>query len=199
MNIGQIKDMSLKLMDEFTLSGVPESGQQTADYTLKMNTLIDIAQNEITDHCGIYAFTTVDTSTDTPALTRNGYNFYDLPTDMKDFRYVVMDDLPSPFNDYEVINNQFKISSGFTTSVFEIHYYKFPTRIDDSTPDTQNLEVDLETQYAIPYYVAGMCGASASEDMQLSDKLLMVWATKLNAMTKREIRYPKRTREVVWW
>lgn len=201
MDIATIKNMSLKLMDEYSLSGILEGGQLTLDYTLKMNTLIDFAQNEISDHVGIYAIQTIDTTTDIPTKTSNGYNFYDLPTDLKDFRYVVQDNYPYPLdpNSYEVINGQFKISTGFTNTSFEIHYYKYPDPIIDTTPDTQLLEVDPYTQYAIPYYVAGMCGASASEDTQLSDKLLTVWATKLNAMTKREIRAPRRTRDSVRW
>lgn len=199
MNLATIKDMSLKLMDEFTLSGIPESGQQTADYTLKMNTLIDMAQNEITDHVGIYAKFTVTTGITVPALTQNGYNFYTLPTDIKDFRYVVLDNEPTPFNDYEVIDGLLKISTGYANNTVDSHYYKYPDPITTASPDTTELEVDLYTQYAIPYFVAGMCGASASEDMQLSDKLMAIWATKLNAMTKREIRYPRRSREVVWW
>lgn len=201
MNIGQIKDMSLKLMDEYSLSGILEGGQLTLDYTLKMNTFIDLAQNEITDHVGIYAIQTIDTQVDVPTKTANGYNFYDLPIDIKDFRYVVMDNEPRPMSpdNYEVINGQLKLSSGYSANVFEIHYYKYPTLIDAASPDSTDLEVDLYTQYAIPYFVAGMCGASASEDTQLSDKLMAVWTVKLNAMTKREIRAPRRARTVVTW
>lgn len=199
MDLATIKNMSLKLMDEYTLSGIIENSQLTSDYTLKMNTLIDFAQNEITDHIGIYATTSIDTSLDTPVLTENGYNFYDLPTDMKDFRYIKVDNWPNPFNDYEVENGQLKLNSAYTNNKFVVHYYKYPTPITDTTPDTTQLEVDRWAQYAIPYYVAGMCGSSASEDIQLSDKLMAVWATKLNAMTKREIRYPRRSRETVVW
>lgn len=201
MNIGQIKEMSLKLMDEYSLSGILEGGQLTLDYTLKMNMLIDMAQNEISDHVGIYATSIIDTNVTAPTITQNGYNFYDLPADIKDFRYVVIDNQPLPLSqdNYEVINGQFKISTGFNNCVFEIHYYKYPDPIIASSPDDTDLEVDLYTQYAIPYFVAGMCGASASEDTQLSDKLLSVWAVKLNAMTKREIRAPRRSREVVSW
>lgn len=201
MDIAQIRTMSLKLMDEYSLSGALEGGQLTADYLFKVNTFIDMAQNEITDHVGIYATQTIDTSVATPAKTSNGYNYYDLAADIKDFRYIVKDDEPLPFasDNYEVINGQFKISNGYSNTVFEIHYYKYPDPITDLSPDNTQLEVDLYTQYAIPYFVAGMCGASASEDMQLSDKLMAVWATKLNAMTKREIRAPRRARVVVTW
>jgi hypothetical protein len=199
MNLGQVKTMALKLMDEYSLSGALEGGQLTADYTLKFNTFIDMAQNEITDHCGIYATVTINTVTTTPAYSENGYNFYTLPDDVKDFRYCVVDDWPNHFNDFEVDNGYFKLNTAYNNSSFVLHYFKYPTMITDSTPDSQNLEVDLYTQYAIPYFVAGMCGSSSSEDMQLSDKLMSVWATKLNAMTKREIRYPRRAREVVWF
>jgi len=192
-------------MDEYSLSGALEGGQLTADYTLKMNTLIDLAQNEITDHVGIYATQVITVGVTTPVLVQNGYDFYDLNPDIKDFRYVKVSDWPNPFNDYEVENGQFKINSAYTGNygnngaVFTLHYYKYPVPIDDNTPDSFILEVDRWTQQAIPYYVAGMCGSSSSEDLQLSDKLMAIWATKLNAMTKREIRYPRRSREVVWW
>lgn len=201
MNVGQVKAMALKLMDEYSLSGILEGGQLTLDYTLKFNTFIDLAQNEISDHVGIYAVQTIDTQVDVPAKQSNGYNYYDLNPDVKDFRYVIYNDDPYQFdpNSYEVINGQFKISNGYSPATFDLHYFKYPTLIDDDTTDDTDLEVDLYTQYAIPYYLAGMCGASASEDTQLSDKLLTVWATKLNAMTKREIRAPRRTRDSVRW
>ncbi|MUT66013.1 hypothetical protein [Paenibacillus sp. NEAU-GSW1] len=199
MNVGQIKNLALKLMDEYTLSGVPETGQLTLDYTNKMNSFIDMAQQEITDHVGIYAFTTIDTVATTAVMSANGYNFYALPTDMKDFRYCVVDNWPNHFNDFEVEIGMFKINTAYNNSQFVLHYFKYPEMITDATPDDTELEVDLYTQYAIPYYVAGMCLASASEDLQLSDKLMTVWSTKLNGMTKREIRYPRRAREVVWF
>jgi hypothetical protein len=199
MNLSQIKNMAIKLMDEYSLSGTRESGELTLDYSNKFNTFIDMAQQEITDHCGIYASATINTITTTPALTQSGYSFYSLPDDMKDFRYCVVDNWPNHFNDFEVENGLFKINTAYNNSTFVLHYYKYAETIDDTTPDTHELEVDRYTQYAIPYYVAGMCLASGSEDLQLGDKLMTVWATKLNAMTKREIRYPRRVREVVQW
>lgn len=37
---------------------------------------------------------------------------------------------------------------------FDIHYFRYPTTITDTSLDTVNLEVDIEAQEAIPYYIA---------------------------------------------
>lgn len=196
----QIQTYAIKLMDEWSLQGVREDGTFIADYTQKFPDLINICVNEISDFVGIYATLVIDTQTTTPADTRNGFNFYDLPADMKDFRYVKVDDWSINFNDYEIIDNQFKITTAYNnTAVFTLHYFRYPTEINDLTAPTFVPDIDSYTHYLIPYYIAGTVLMSNSEDTELSSKLLNIYSTKLQKLTKREVRYPRRAREVMSW
>ena len=197
LTLGEVKDRALKLMDEWSLQGVREDGSFIADYEQKFNILADQAQQEISDSVGIYATVTITPSTVPTIVNQNGLNKYLLPVDYKDHRYVrVNDDLL--YRDYRIEDNYFIIAQD-STSNFTLHYYKYPTIINDSTPDSYVFEVDPYTHYIIPYYIGGTVLMSSSEDTQLSDKLLNTYYDKLRTLTKREIRYPRTARQVVRW
>ncbi|HMK57738.1 MAG TPA: hypothetical protein VK462_01655 [Nitrososphaeraceae archaeon] len=197
LTLGEVKNRALKLMDEWSLQGVRESGDFIADYQQKFNVLVDMAQQEISDHVGIYATYTITPSTVPDVVTTTGLNKYLLPPDLKDFRYVRVDDAEI-FTNYRIEDGYFIISQD-NSSTFTLHYFRYPTTIDDTTPDTYLIEVDNYVQDLIPYYLAGTVLMSASEDTQLSDKLLNTYYLKLKIATKREIRYPRRARQTVRW
>ena len=197
LTLGEIKSRALKLMDEYSLQGIIQGGGGNLDYQNKFNDLADMAQKEISDKVGIYATVQITPSTVPDVVTSNGLNKYLLPPDLKDFRYVRVDD-DLVFTNYRIEDNYFIVSIN-QNSNFTLHYFRYPTTIDDNTADTYQFEIDVYVQDMIPYFLAGTVLMSASEDTQLSDKLLNTYYSKLKTVTKREIRYPRGARETVRW
>jgi hypothetical protein len=195
MNLGDAKNVALKLIDEYSLRGVIQSSGTNADYALRMNAFADLAQKEISDKVGIGATYTI-TQTQTPDLIENGNYKYLLPSDMKDYRYCTVSDYR--YYDYNIRDGYFIVGSNAPQN-YTLHYFRYPTTITDNTPNNYVFEVDGFTHEIIPFYIGGMLLTSASEDTGLSGKLLNMYYSKLSSLYNRENAFPKRTRDTVRW
>lgn len=195
MNLGDAKNVALKLIDEYSLRGVIQSSGTNADYALRMNALADLAQKEISDKVGIGATYTISQN-QAPDLIENGNYKYLLPSDMKDYRYCTVSDYR--YYDYIMRDGYFIVGANAPQD-YVLHYFRYPTTINDSTPDSYTFEVDSFTHEIIPFYIGGMLLTSASEDTGLSGKLLNMYYSKLSGLYNRENVYPRRTREAVRW
>lgn len=193
MNLGSAKTKALQRMDEYSSSGAVIPEAKNADFKLRMNDAADYVQKEISDKVGINAVYTINSSV-TPTATENGYDKYDLPTTYKDHRFAYIDD--ERFEDYRMVDRQIWIPEG-NTSTITLYHYKYPATITDSTADSYEFEVDPNTHECIPYYIAGQ--ALMYDDPASSDKLLNIYYSRLEQLTKRSIRYPKKVRITTRW
>lgn len=108
---------------------------------------------------------------------------YDMPTDFYKLDQVVVQ------NDADVYQqnvnyqwqgfNKMYINYEYSGS-FDVHYYKYPTRITDATADSYIFEVSEEAADAIPYYMAAM--AIMDEMPSMARLLLDEYKTQLANM-----------------
>jgi len=102
----------------------------------------------------LYAYTFASVS-DIPQY--RAYQKIDLPTDFKELRDIYLESYPFsylPVTDYKFEKKTLLMNS-FLTGNLAIHYYKYPATVDKDSLTTQELEIDIDIQELIPYYVAG--------------------------------------------
>lgn len=193
MQLGAAKKRAIQLIEEYSVRGTITSDAKNADYLLRMNNLSDYVQNEISDRVGIEASMVINA--DTPRVSEEHlYYKYDLPTDFKDMRHMLRCDYP--YHDFRIEDRQIWVSKWLEPE-YSLYYYRYPTVIDDTTPDDYEFEIDPYAQTMIPYYLGGM--VIADENSEISNKLLNIFYERLAAAHKRLPRYPKTVRLTTRW
>lgn len=193
MDLGTAIKRAIMFINEYSTDGNLNPTGDNLDYTLRMKDLADDAQNQIADKVPIESIYTID-STVEPTSTTDSLKKYTMPTTFKKIRSVWLND--EPFNDYRLQNRQFIVPNNYT-GTFEIQHYKHPAKIDGTTDDAYEFEVDAETHHLIPYFIGGM--VITDENAILSDKLLNMFFSRLGTTNKQQNDMPKRVREVIRW
>jgi hypothetical protein len=190
LKLSEAKTKAIKLINEYSNNGGLISAAQNADYLNRMNDLANDAQMEICEQIGIQAVTTY-TQTEERVV---GYNKYALPADWKSIRYVRLDD--EPYTRFRIENNKFIVFKR-DGGTFELSYYRKPTTITSSTPDTYDFEIDENAQPLIPYYIGGMVIADENDD--ISSKLLNLYFTRLANMEQKNEKPSSSVRNGMGW
>lgn len=181
MNLAEAKKRALSLMAEFSLDGVVIPDGENADYLNRMSRYASDAQTEISDKISVEASFVFEQQ----GSNEQGFNKHPLPKDVKEIKYMMLNDYP--FSAFTVRNRQIWVNKS-VSGTLELFYDKIPTLLDSSTPDTYEFELDEHVQHLIPYYLGGM--ALLDESPAISDKLLNLYYSKLQALSKREMDYP---------
>lgn len=124
-----------------------------------------------------YDFPTDD---DVPDFTR--YKRYFMPDDFYQLNKVILDGNVRESKTYHNTSDFFWEQRNvialnyFNSGEYRIFYYAYPQNIDDDTDDSYELEVDIEAQEAIPYYVAAHV---LMDETNLYTTLLTIYNNKL--------------------
>ena len=159
MNYGQVRDATLKLLNQYTVAGerVAESYNNQDDYIKRIPTLVNDAMMEI-------ATTTrkILSTLNLGELPQEEVNkhqvSYILP---EDFYQLVSGSVVTSeeghilhTNQYTVLGRKCLIVPKKEAGNYTISYYRYPTLLDEDPADTDALDNEPETHYAIPFYVA---------------------------------------------
>lgn len=128
----------------------------------------------------LFAYT-FPTANDIPDYT--AYVPYDLPDDFFELEEVVQrTDIQQYVNmgNYRFEGRKTIVLPYMFTGSFDVFYFAYPATIDDTTLDTYELEVDVEAQAAIPYYVAGHLLLSDVEQRSIGIMLINEYQAKLS-------------------
>jgi hypothetical protein len=148
VNIGQIKTKATQIIREFSNNGSLIGSGENADYLLSMNSFINDAQFELSSIRPIVkSYKLGEPISSTGALKR-----YQMPSDFAGFKELKNGDFQFTSLDWE---GKVMIIPAYMTGDFTLWYYGYPSVIDNATNDNTELEIDLDLQQVIPYYVAG--------------------------------------------
>lgn len=190
MNFGDAKTRAIKLINEYSNNGALIPAGNNKDYTLRMPSLADDAQQQIADKVSIDASTEyVQTSS-----SDTGFNEYDLPADFRSIRYARLDDCL--FYDYSIEGGKFRVAKRYD-GTFTVYYAKNPTTIDDATADSYVFEVDATTHRWVPYYLGGM--VIADENTEISNKLLNIYYEGIAGLVKQSRPGPRTVSNTMGW
>lgn len=181
MNIKECKDEALKLIERYSVAGqtVALSYNGQSDYLLRMNGLINDAVMTIATLVSkIDAVYEVMQTAD----ERDTWIEYTMPDDFyqkSEAGAVYLDgEKLSPGTEYRWrTGTKFDVKSGLSGQL-SVPYYRYPTEVESTTPDTAELDNAKETHIAVPYYVASML--MQQDNPYLAATLYNVYETKIS-------------------
>jgi len=161
MNLLQLDTKILQLINQYSINGSLVGVAQNQDYLLRTRNLVDTCQKELANIRKIPD--TIHTLLDQVSTHGTSYNekykIYTeiaLPTDFKELKDIwIENEFYSSVTDYKFEGKLLLIKSNLVGDL-AINYYKYPTTIDVNTVETVELEIDIDAQELIPYYVAGI-------------------------------------------
>jgi hypothetical protein len=183
-------------MKEYSNSGNLITDQENADYLNGMNESANDAQFDIIRTLPIKErYDIIQSSGGT------GFNDYTLPANCDILRFITYTDengtFYNRFTTFMKIDNTLKIPKLFG-GTFKVYYYKKPTVIKATTPDSYEFEVEEEAQNLIPYYMGAMAkfDENTEEIRSVSAKLLSIYNSRLMKLRQKDDDYPKTIQDV---
>lgn len=184
MKIGDIKTKATQIIREYSNNGSLIGSGENADYLLSMNSFINDAQFEIANKHPIIKKLILGEPDEVTELN----NKYNMPSNFKGLKNIKVSDYP--FEDYEFEEDTLVIPKCYD-GTFNLWYFANPTEITNSTTDNIDLEVSLDLQMTIPYYVAGH--VIIDENPSLAQFFLDEYSTKLRKIksknSQKRIKY----------
>lgn len=158
MNIGQIKTKAIQIIREYSNNGSIIGSGENADYLLSMNNFINDAQFDLSSLRPIIKKIILgEPVSQTGALKR-----YQMPADFAGFKELKNGDFQFTSFDWE---GKVMIIPKYYDGDFTLWYYGYPSVIDTTTNDNTELEIDLDLQMIVPYYVAGQTIIDENKDL----------------------------------
>lgn len=111
------------------------------------------------------------------------YIKFQMPSDFMELQKVIQQGDPRTYIDMISFKWEGKktfVLNYYDVGSFDVHYYRYPTTIDSTTPDTYDFEIDIEAQEAIPFFLGGH--ALMDENPTLAIQLLNEYQTKLSRL-----------------
>ena len=153
MKLGELKTYAIKLIDEYSNNANITDDE---DIRLKLNDLFNIAQIEMATSIRqiekVFEFSLP--SDEYTAQEDEQYISIPLPEDFFDINKIRFYPKDRRFSlDYYIQAKNLKVNKN-GVGKYELEYYAYPTVITEETTDEHELEVDLDAQMFLPYYVA---------------------------------------------
>ena len=125
-----------------------------------------------------YAFPTVDDVPDYVPWIK-----YQMPSDFMELQKVIQTTESRQYReviDYYWEGKRTFVANYFHNGQFDIHYYKYPETITNTTQDDYEFEVDIEAQEAIPFFMAAR--SIMDENQTMGIQLLNEYQVKLSRL-----------------
>lgn len=188
MNLGDIKQLTLMLMNEYSIDGEVKSDDENASYLLRVPSLATLAQNEIANLQPVIS---------THVLAGEGtaygeFFLFDLPSDclgIQKVEAIYRDRVDKSPRGYIIYHSSIGIIDKNKT--WTLYYRKQPADLVD---DDDELEVSRDGQDAIPFYCASKL--LLDEDETISKKLQDEYYSRLARLSQKR---PNRVRNGMGW
>lgn len=158
MNYGQVKDQALKLLNQYTIAGakVVSSYNNQQDYIERIPALVNDAMLEIaTTARKIPAMLNLG---DLPYEQQGGQIRYELPDDFYQFVsgsvVTTQEGKVLHTNSYALHGRRCLIVPADEAGPYTVCYYRYPVLLSEKPEDSDALDNEPETHFAIPFYVA---------------------------------------------
>ena len=119
------------------------------------------------------------------------YTTFTMPTDFMDLDKVILEGNERVYREtqgYFWENKRTLRLSYYEIGSFDVHYWKYPTKIDNTTLDTYEFEVYEEATQLIPFKVASMI--IQPEKADISSRLLQIYETDLVRLVNKQVVEP---------
>jgi len=173
--------------------------------TYKGNLTIGNINSTITvEFTGLYVYNIRNTclydvpfESDSDVSTYKPYTFYTMPNDFMDLDNVILEGNERVYREtqgYFWENKKTLRISYYEVGSFDVHYWKYPTKLSTATPDTYEFEVYEEAAQLIPFKVASLI--IQSEKADISARLLQIYETDLTRIANKQTIEPSTVQSV---
>lgn len=158
MTYGQVRDQVLKLLNQYTMAGVPVAGSYNnqQDYLNRIPSLVNDAMMEIATTAR--KITVLQNLRYLPREDLGKQVRYELPGD---FYQLVSGSVVTTQEGQVLHTNQYSTQTSKYLLVpkeeagdYTVAYYRYPFMLAETPHDSDALDNDPETHFAIPFYVA---------------------------------------------
>lgn len=139
MTLGEAKEKTLKLLDEYSAGGEITVDE---DINMKMNRFFDIAQKDMANYKHIIRTQEIE--------TEEGETEYELPGDCARLFRVWKKGV---MKKYPIIGGKL-VTSGKDEGTLLVEYFAIPATIDNDTEDGYEFEVSEDAANCLPFFVA---------------------------------------------
>ena len=153
---------------------------------------------------GIYVYNIRNTAlfdvpfpTDIDVPDYKPYLYYDMPKDFMELDKIIMEGNERVYRDTKGYfwENKSRLRLGYyETGSFDVHYFKYPTKIDKTTLDTYEFEVFEEAAQLIPFKVASII--IQSEKADISARLLQIYEGDLSRLLDKQTVEPQEIQSI---
>lgn len=184
MNYGQARDQVLRLLNQYTVAGVPvpETYNNQKDYLLRIPGLLNDAMMEIATTVRLIGVTVALNTLESTDLGQQIR--YTMPQDFYRLRsgdvVRTVEGQVLHTRHYLLQGKSYLLVPKEEAGDFSVTYYRYPTLLPDKPSDTAPLDNTPETHLALPYYAAAML--CAHDEPYLSALLQNKFADRVRAM-----------------
>ena len=163
MNYGQVKKLVLQLLNQYSVAGtlVADSYNNQQDYILRIPALVNDAVMEIATTARKIPTTLF--LGDLYREERGGEVLYTLPEDFYQFvSGSVVKSVEGKLlhtNCYKMQERRYLLLPKEEAGDYTVTYYRYPRLLSDKPADSDILDNEPETHYAVPFYVAAHLAA----------------------------------------
>lgn len=185
MNYGQVKDQVLKLLNQYTVAGakVASSYNNQQDYIERIPALVNDAVMEIATTArkipALFSLSNLE-SVDLGSQVR-----YQLPDDFYQFVsgsvVTTKEGTVLHTNQFSIQGRKYLIVPKGETGDYTIEYYRYPVLLASKPDDSEELDNEPETHFAVPFYVASFL--VSNDDSFLCSLFSNKYADKLAKMS----------------
>jgi len=125
------------------------------------------------------------------------YVFYDMPVGFMDLDKIIFEGNERVYRETQAYfwENRQRLRLGYYESgSFDVHYWKYPTKIDSTTLDSYVFEVYEEAAQLIPFKVASLI--IQPEKADISARLLQIYETDLSRIINKQVQEPQQVQSV---
>lgn len=158
MTYGQVKKQVLKLLNQYSVAGQPvaNSYNNQQDYINRIPGLVNDAMVEIATTAR-KILVTVPLS-ELPVEEREGEVLYELPSDFYQLvsggTLLTREGKTFHTNLYSIRGRKYLAVPKKETGLYSVDYYRYPQLLPDNPSDSQELDNEPETHFAVAFYAA---------------------------------------------
>lgn len=130
--------------------------------------------------------------TDEDVPTYKPYTYHDMPSDFMDLDKIIQEGNERTYREIRTFyweNRKRLRLNYYDQGSFDVHYWKYPSKVGSTTPDTYEFEVYEEAAQLIPFKVASLIIQPEKPD--ISARLLQIYETDLSRIVNGQVSAPQ--------
>lgn len=181
VTLGEIKAQVLALFDEYSVDGLLIGSSENMDYINRIPMLVNVLQMEWCRLIKIEEMYTV--------IQPQIETLYTMPADFMEIDRIIKVDFEDCYINYYWKDRKTLKLKATDDGSYDIHYFKYPIKLDNDSLDTTILEICDEASYIIAFKIASII--IQSEKADISARLLQIYENEKSMLISNHSNMPQ--------